>query len=551
MRAAVLLLLLAAAGISPAESFDPLVAHTTSGTARGVPALFPFAESAAQWLGIPFAAPPVGARRFLPPDVASVPRWNDSRTFDEFAPDCWATNGGMSYSPKGMSEDCLYLNVYAPRDRKEGENLPVLVYFYGGGWNMGSASFPVYNGAAIIGDGDQRVVIVTVSYRLAHFGFLAGEQLRHLTKTGGVGNMGLLDQRAAMDWARANAKAFSGDPNRITIWGESAGAASTSNHLVMPGSAGKFNAAIMDSGPFGTWIADPMAEQQVQFDKIAREVGCDPNKTAEEVASCLQKVDASVLIKTHARPKHELGMRFTEFAPSIDGVEIPEAPWIMAEKGKMHKVPVLCGSNINEGTLLVGGGGAALPITKELTAEEYVTFVHKFFGDLAAEVLSLYPSKDYDSPWFAVTQIITDQAMACPVRRTAKYASLVGSPAFIYEFEHEIDVAKIDPYLGVFHGDDLVFAWVLRWFRLTYKDPVPPVPIPLTPDERQLQIATSSYWVSFAANHNPNSGSLPHWPVANGTAQPRMALQVASGLRSIPDWRPKFCDFWDKHPNWR
>jgi carboxylesterase type B len=541
-----------------------LEVETTLGQVRGRAAPLPFEEDTVVFRGLPFARPPLKELRFAPPQPITE-GWNDTRDATQFSPDCFVHNTGMSSSPRGISEDCLYLNIYVPSECSAGDDLPVIVYFYGGGFSMGSASFPAYNGASLIGDGHEKVVVATVNYRLGPLGFLASNHLRGLSEKGGMGNQGLLDQRLATQWVTANAKSFCGNPRDVSVWGESAGAASISNHLVMPGSKGLFHRAIIDSGPLATWVAALEDEAESQFDACAKSVGCH-EKSGKKLVSCLQAVSAYDMIrcashpetskKEDQNPKKKM-TRFTAWAPTVDGVELPEAPWTMAEKGLMHPdIPILLGSNVNEGSLLLGFAHIHAP--HNMTAADLQALGKTMFPTFHKELDKMYPVSDYKSPWWALVQIITDCAMACPARRTARWAALANSTAYLYEFEHEVDVAKFDEWLGVFHGDDLLFAWMLRWWYLSWEDgkdvPLPAVAL-YTPDERALQATVSKWWMTFAKTGDPNyeGQSTLAWPKAvtnKATNQtPRMGITIEPA--PVTHWRDSVCDVWDVHRDWR
>jgi len=496
------------------EANDTII-QTNYGIVRG--ALSP-AQNVRSWLGIPFAAPPVKDLRWQIPQRPSS--WSGIRNATNFGASCPQYTSSFE-----ISEDCLYLNIFAPRQDTFTRPLPVLFWIYGGAWTSGTTTLSIYNGTQLIADGNQ-IIVVTVNYRLGVIGFLGSKELQSVTQDGSTGNYGLQDQRFALQWVIQNIKAFGGDPNLITIDGESAGAGSVSNHLIMPKSRGLFQRAIIESGPIAYWIAEYLTIVQLKFNSLAAYTSC--NESAN-VVTCLKNVSLTDLLIYQASTSQLDGWR-----PTIDGVEIPAEPKTLAAEGNVAKVPVMLGSCKNEGTVLV-----ALP--RNLTAEEYVTYIEDYYTPygVAQQVLSLYPASNYSSPWTAMTALFTDSSFICPARQTARWMSANNpNQVFLYLFIHAIDyITKIDPSLGVFHGTDLTFV---------FNNPlsIGNITVTLQPDEKQLALTVGKFWTNFMYTGNPNGDGVPVWQAYKLGSDENLYINVTnsydgSGLEDT------VCDFWD------
>eukprot|EP01090_Pellita_catalonica_P003048 TRINITY_DN12678_c0_g1_i1.p1 TRINITY_DN12678_c0_g1~~TRINITY_DN12678_c0_g1_i1.p1 ORF type:complete len:361 (+),score=48.74 TRINITY_DN12678_c0_g1_i1:75-1085(+) len=301
--------------------------------------------------------------------------------------------------------------------------LPVMVFFYGGSWTTGAASFPLYDGKYIIRD-HKDVVIVTLNYRLGALGFMASEALARESKDGATGNYGLLDQRLALQWIQDNIAAFGGNPNKVLIYGESAGAGSVACHLVMPDSWGLFQRALMESGPFANWTSKSLEEVEEQYQTTAKNLGCTNKDAAEELACLRSKSSHDITYENGAEAKAG-----TPWGPVVDKVVIKEDPQVLAMKGEFTKVPTLLGTNLNEAAILLPHS-----INSSLTAAEYVSDVKAKYKQFGQDVLDLYPLSDFKSPWWAAVAVTTDEIMACPARRTANWLSTRGVDVFLYQF---------------------------------------------------------------------------------------------------------------------
>eukprot|EP01129_Flabellula_baltica_P010487 TRINITY_DN4438_c0_g1_i1.p1 TRINITY_DN4438_c0_g1~~TRINITY_DN4438_c0_g1_i1.p1 ORF type:complete len:564 (-),score=93.61 TRINITY_DN4438_c0_g1_i1:2-1669(-) len=503
------------------------------------------------WKGIPYAEPPVGALRFMPPEPYSI-TWEGIRKFTEFGDDCPQGTSGMSDRPQ--SEDCLFLNVWAPRADVIKAPIPVMVWFYGGCWTQGSDSYLPYDGANIINHGGEDVVIVTSNYRLGPLGFLGGYDFKNVTRDGSTGNMGLQDQRLVMQWVQENIAAFGGDPNQVTIFGESAGAASISDHMVMPKSRGLFQKAIMESGTFSFWVAQFLDEANVQYDVALKHLKCDSYPSPSERIACLQGFDWKT-INSLPLPREHYPCDVT---PTVDLVELLDHPVNLVRDGKFARVPVLFGTNANEGTLLYNTV-CDIENGKHANPDNYKGCLKSRYkeGDWAERIYNEYPPSDYkntseySSSWEALTYIVTDGYMSCAARRSARWLTNGGQPIYLYHFTHVIDVIKyFRPSYGVFHGSDLAFVWDIKSFTYDGTD----LPILLSLAERDLQQTFVSYWTSFARTGNPNSqsGYTPViWPRYDNTTDLNLILDLEQSVQV--HLKEKKCDFWDEyfHDTWQ
>lgn len=326
-----------------------------------------------------------------------------------WAPTCPQTEADTWAIFTGTSEDCLNLNIYAPSGAPPPGGYPVMLFFYGGSFTYGSAGFILYDGYFDV-NLLNNTIIVSSNYRLGVLGFMAGDALRAESPDGSVGTYGTADQRAALEFIRDTIAPFGGDPSRVTIFGQSAGAASVSAHLVSPRSKGLFSGAIIESGSFSAWTAQPYNISSLRLAEFAKNVGCG----AADLA-CMRAVNASEVL----RADHDLTSAFLEWSPTIDGVEVVDDPRVLLAKGAIADVPVVLGFNQDEGSMFARGG-------KDLNASEYVAAIASILPLAQAELVAAqYPCADFEPDlgqsacWWAVAQFIRDGMFACPVQTTA------------------------------------------------------------------------------------------------------------------------------------
>ena len=484
---------------------DDPVAQTASGRVRGTAT--PTYES---FLGLPYAAPPVRDLRFAPP--AAPPSWTGTRAADRQSPAC------LQFEPTGVreeqaaSEDCLYLDLYRPHQRKRGEKLPVLVWFHGGGNTQGTGV--IYGGgtpAAKTG-----TIVVSINYRLGALGFLAHPALSAATP-GGSGNYGLMDQLASLRWVRENAANFGGDPSNVTIYGQSAGGGGVCNLLAVPSAKGLFHKAIVQSSACLNPRPTLAAGEQTGV-RFAESVGCTEPST---VVGCLRKAWPGRLIANQAN---------YQGGPKVGGAFFPRSPADAIADGSWNAVPLMTGSTRSENRLL----STALA---GITAQGYVDRVTATYGDRAPRVLELYPLSRFSSPYDAITQVQTDAGTACRTELTAR-ATTTRVPTYRYEFDD-----PTSPTLYGFRvpGEDMSnghSAELAYLFDFTLGER------PLTAEQQRLADQMMRYWGAFAHNGDPNHRGAPAWPVY-GAGQKVMQLRTGGASAVVTTLATDHnCGFW-------
>ena len=343
-----------------------------------------------EFLGIPYAAPPVGALRWKPPQPTS---WQGVLQAGTLQSPCPQPAGPFAVASN--NEDCLTLNVYAPRSASN--RLPVMVWIHGGAFVTGTGA--IYDGSAMAQDG---VIVVTINYRLGYLGFLANPALDAESPGHASGDYGLMDQQAALRWVRANAAAFGGDPGRITVFGESAGGQSVFDQLASPGAAGLFQRAIIESGAYAVHLPT-LAAADAGGVAFAKTAGCSSTTDA----SCLRALPVAAILA------QETGNSPTQFEPNVGTAILPVQPLLAIGLGLFNRVPVLQGSNHDEERLFTAldydVNGALL------AASGYAAAIAGLVGPrVAPEAAARYPLSSYASPDLAYSALGTDVAFACP-----------------------------------------------------------------------------------------------------------------------------------------
>jgi para-nitrobenzyl esterase len=485
--------------------------------------------SSCAFLGIPFAAPPTGNLRWKRPQPAAA--WAPSTLNAVTAPLSCAQISVATGQPPGV-EDCLMLNVWTPNPLPAAA-APVIVWFHGGGFANASANFAAQNGQNLAAS--TGAIVVAPNYRLGPFGFLRHDALA--AEDSAAGNYGLLDQRAALIWVRDHIAAFGGNPNNVTIAGQSAGAHSVSLHLVAQGSAGLFHRAVMQSGTM-SFRMRTAADAQRQAVEFATALGCTGSDAAA-VLTCLRSKGQNAVLA--ARPP-SLAEAFTEsgrtqWTPIVDGVEISDQPRYLYERGQFSHVPILLGSNRDEGWTFVN---RSFPGT--LTAEQYGLAIETEFGADAPAIRAQYPVSDYPSPKDALVRLVGDAEYVCEANRVARLIERTKTPAFLYSFEYEVDPVVPD---RVVHGLEVNFV-----FGNNYGPPLF-VPYSLGAADLTLFHTMAGYWMRFADRGDPNTddATVAHWPAfRHPTGRGRAAdkylrfdVSVDEGKRQ----REAQCDFWE------
>ena len=448
--------------------------------------------------GIPFAAPPVGDLRWHAPQPP--PRWDGVRDADKFAPDPFQGDG------KGnVSEDCLYLNVWTPA-KTPADKVPVLVWIYGGGFSFGSTSTPVHNGEHLARKG---VVLVSMNYRLGPLGFLAHPALSAESPRQVSGNYGLLDMIAGLEWVKRNIAAFGGDPEKVTIFGESAGGIAVSELCASPLAKGLFRGAISQSGgAFGPTRATTYPGENMRTLAQAEALG----------EAYLRKAGVGTLAELRRVPPDKLPAGYGSGAawPIVDGWVIPGDQHELYEQGRFNDVAILVGYNSDDGLIF----------TREKTPKEFVANVRTRYGPFADRLLSAYPVGTDSVPKTA-RDLARDAAFGW---QTWAWATLQvrrgGSKVFYYYFDQHRDHPPGSPEAdhGMPHGVDVPYVF----------QTLDPKDSNLAPGDFAISDTVSTYWTNFAKQGDPNGPGVPPWPEFKGGARDVMYFRNTAFAGPIP-----------------
>lgn len=454
--------------------------------------------------GIPFAKPPVGNLRWKSPQP--VDAWDGVLECKEFSA------SAMQYTPQPfsmwteefiglsepLSEDCLYLNVWTSAQKND--KRPVIVFIHGGGFSSGSGSVPIYDGTNMAAKG---VVFVTINYRVGIFGFLAHPELDKESVSGTSGNYGLLDQIAALKWVNKNITAFGGDPNNVTIAGQSAGAFSVNYLVASPLAKGMFHRAIAESGgavmPTSRLSKDNTLD--IAEDKSLHMCQSLGINSIDE----LRYLSADSLLKLPAMS-----------IPVIDGYVLPEAVQAIFEKGQQNDVPVLLGWNANEGNF-------SGPIK---SASEFKKKCQLNYGNRASEFLKIFPATNdliAQTSQIKLSGLLTFGIQA--YKWAELHSELESTPAFVYFFNRSVPYGKGQNDFGAFHTSEVPYAYC-NLYKSTVR--------PWEEVDYNLQDVMSSYWINFARNGNPNGNGLPEWQPYSKDKNQTMILGEKIKLQKLP-----------------
>ncbi len=433
--------------------------------------------------GIPYAAPPTNELRWKPPKPPKP--WHGIRLARKFSPGCMqsAPNVRLPWTAEfihtsDVSEDCLYLNIWAaqgPEMRKR----PVLVFIHGGGFIEGSGSVPIYNGEQLARQG---LVVVTLNYRLGPLGFLAHPALSAESESGTSGNYGLLDQIMALHWVQNNISAFGGDPSRVTVAGQSAGAVAARLLARSPMARGLFHRLIINSGP-GALAAFGLANDIDTSLKAMESRGAEfTEKVGSHSLEELRKLPAEFLLaSTHSLP----GLFFTPVVDEwlvLSGESMPVAE-------QLTDIPMIAGLTADE--------GSALPGYRNVSANDYRAWAIQHFGVLSEHFLKLYPG---NSDTQASKSRISSQRDIAVAALGKLYAKIPKGKNYLFYFDHAIPWPE-NPQFGAFHSGELPYFFSnLHLLKRPWKG-----------DDIKLAETASTYWVRFATSGNPNHSGLPHW----------------------------------------
>ncbi len=496
-----------AAGVTP----SPGLVVTDQGAVQGVVSGDTYA-----FKGIPYAKPPVGDLRYQPPEPPGCSEV--TLVADTFANECPQLESGKVVG----NEDCLYLNVWERGQPPGfGNPRPVMFFIHGGGNVQGSTSEQragtyLYDGTQLAAGGD--VIVVTASYRLGPLGWLADPALTSASGSTSSGNLGLLDQIAALQWVRRNIGAFGGDPDRVMVFGESAGAVDTCALVASPLAKDLFSRALMESGGC---VALPLAQAEATGEGVVSKAGC---ASAADVAACLRGLSVDAIMAAGGTTANVVAAGLGTYGPVIDGYALKGQPEVTIAAGEHNKVPMVIGSNSDETSTYV----PAVP-----TCEQYAADVQSLYGAIASSALQQYPCDQYATPQKAYIALTSDARFICTARRDARsFAKGQQEATFRYLFTHGVDTPQ-GKANGAFHGLELL--WVFQDLNVSG----------YTPSQGELALADAmlQYWTQFAATGDPNADGVPQWPQYSAEDDPYIALDDT--IKAENSYHSAQCDFWD------
>jgi len=435
--------------------------------------------------GIPFAAPPVGPFRWQPPQPISP--WAGVRKAIDFGPRCMQTRvfDDMIFHDAGPSEDCLYLNIWLPEHHSG--KLPVMVWIYGGGLRAGSTSEPRQDGGDLCKKG---VLVVSMNYRLGIFGFFAHPELAQESPHHASGNYGLLDQLAALQWVKENIAAFGGDPNNVTIFGESAGSASVSALVASPLAKGLFRRAIGESGSV-------VGLREVKSLEETEKLGVDfaNSQLGTDSLAGLRAKPATELLEAAAKKDAP------HFSINVDGYFFSEIPESIYESGKQNHVALLAGWNQDEGNY------RDIFENDSPTPENFVTKVRTLYGSNADAILKVYPHSNESETKRSASDLAGDRFIAFSTWKWIELQLETGkSPVYRYHFEETLPFPAGTPVSSQTepqapHASEIEFVFQV----LSSRD------LPWRPQDEKVSQLMGDYWTNFAKTGDPNGKGLPHW----------------------------------------
>lgn len=487
-----------------AQSGGPIVA-TTGGLVQG--ATTPTTD---KFLGIPYAAPPVGALRWRPPQPAA--HWTGVRPATAFAPHCAQPGAAVGGDPS-MSEDCLYLNVFTPRHASG--RLPVMVWIHGGALVTGASD--LYDPTLLVGD---NAVVVTINYRLGALGFLAHPALTD-GPNGASGDFGLMDQQSALRWVQRNIERFGGNAHDVTIFGESAGGLSVLSQVASPRAHGLFTKAIAESGSYNP-VQQSLADAETAGEAFAAKAGC-----ADQTAACLRGLPVATIIADEDT---------SGYTPDIDGKVLVRTLASAFTTGQFNRVPIVDGTNHDEWRLFVaintleGNPVTAANYTAQIAGTLHVTAAQ------ATAIAAEYPLSAYPSPPIALGAVGTDAIFACNALTVDQSVSRF-VPTFAYEFNDpnppQVFLPPVDFPLGDYHASELAYV-----FNTTTAPGV------LSAGQLRLAGTMQRYWTNFAARAFPTSFGTPFWPLFTPSGQRIQSLTEPASTPETNFATEHHCAFW-------
>ncbi len=517
------LMLLAAAPLDrsmQALSDDPVV--TTGGRVAGTR----LASGVKAYLGVPYAAPPLEQLRWAPPQPIA---WQGVWNADRKPPQCMQVmrphDINHYFGLEVMSEDCLYLNIWAPERAARGDKLPVIVFIHGGGFTIGTSGMAIYEGETVARAG---AIFISMNYRVGALGFLAHPELS-AAQGGHSGNYGLMDQQAALAWVQKNIPAFGGDPDHVLISGQSAGAGSVIAHLFSPPAKGLFSAAMMSSGC--TYRSEPASLDVAEKTGLAFQARL---KAADLAA--MRNVPADQIIA--AQTENQLGLRVAGVriqGPIIDGDILPDTRAAMIAAGRLNAVPIMAGYTSHD--LSFGFE----PLLAATTIADFRAAAEKLYGADAAAFLTLYPAKkDADIPALA-RRAATQAGLENNARHCAQVQAALGKPAYIYEYTRVhpyapgVQIADQNPAtIGAYHTADIPY-----WFGTQDAFNLLRPTRQWTAWDRALSARMTAALIAFARTGDPATAQLA-WPAWQAKAETKITfgdeISITTMNRKRADW---------------
>jgi len=524
-----------------------LVVETRKGSVEGFEH-----DGVYSYRGIPYAAPPIAELRWKPP--SDLAPWTDTLIVREKPSICpQVAFAGLPVPGFSPDEDCLYLNVDTPT---RGSELPVMVWIHGGGFTLGEG---LQTDGGTAGDRIARqtgTVVVSMNYRLGQLGFLAHSDLSAESSEHASGNYGLLDQVAALQWVRGNIEAFGGDPDNVTIFGESAGAFSVCSHLASAKSAGLFARAILQSGscerPWPT-----LAAAEAQGDDFAAALGCG---SEQDALGCMRTKSAEEVLAV-LPPGPNFGFNASEepsgvWGPVLDGAFFTQQPSDAFISGDFNRVPTILGFNREEARLFIWLGEIVVP-PLDVSAENYEAQIARLVGgdaELATRAALEYPLEDYSEPAVALAAVATDTIFRCPGKaEAAKLAAF--TTTYLYQFEYQDGHSQLEvalPFigadlpsydLGAFHSAEIPYVFgydpVLEInfadFSTTLQEWQPAT------DDEAFWLEVLGYFSRFAATGEPSATGGLQWPAYDAVADQHLILDTTVSIGSNAADK---CEFW-------
>jgi para-nitrobenzyl esterase len=494
-------------GDQAAASAGGPVAGTANGAVRGLAR-----GTVDEFLGIPYAAPPVGALRWRPPQPAAS--WPGVRDATQFAPHC--PQSPTPFGQASESEDCLFLNVFTPSHQGTGSRHPVMVWIHGGALVTGESDD--YIPIKLVEDG---VTVVTINYRLGALGFLAHPALADAN--GQSGDYGLMDQQAALRWVQHNIASFGGDPYNVTIFGESAGGLSTLSQVASPQARGLFERAIVESGSYNLTQAS-LSSAEAAGEAFAARAGC-----TSQTAACLRSLPVSAILANQSA---------AGYTPNINTEVLPETLKSAFATGTFNRVPIINGTNRDEWRLFVALSELE---GNPVTASNYQSMISSTLGvspAVAAVIAAKYPLSAFPSPSIALGAVGTDAIFACPALAIDQSVSRF-VPTFAYEFNDENAPENFLPPVsfpyGAAHASEIQYLMDL---------PTAAFPGTLSAQQQQLAATMKGYWTNFATRGFPSSFGTQFWPLFNNLTRKMQSLapptpQIETGFPAAHN-----CAFW-------